>query len=215
MDSTGTPGASCRLAWRTQRALGSGAVLKPFSHGWTTPSNLPWSCTTPARSVGLNPATCAMTSLGWRPTRLTWSASATGNSVARSAASAPLRYTYFHAEVPLAVSLEFRGQTRNPVQPNAGFGDNGRRGEVMRLWQNNRLDGTFEEPTEQIVAQFRVSVWWTADLDLDSAVRGFLTDIDGPVNAVWDDEADLADICAQARAAGWSGAAGVRTAAVA
>jgi hypothetical protein len=126
-----------------------------------------------------------------------------------------LRYTYFHAEVPLAVSLEFRGQTRNPVQPNAGFGDNGRRGEVMRLWQNNRLDGTFEEPTEQIVAQFRVSDWWTADLDLDSAVRGFLTDIDGPVNAVWDDEADLADICAQARAAGWSGAAGVRTAAVA
>lgn len=55
MDSTGTPGASCRLAWRTQRALGSGAVLKPFSHGWTTRSNLPWSCTTPARSVGLNP----------------------------------------------------------------------------------------------------------------------------------------------------------------
>ncbi|HZY00347.1 MAG TPA: hypothetical protein VFE92_12800 [Dermatophilaceae bacterium] len=85
----------------------------------------------------------------------------------------------------------------------------------MRLWQNNRLDGTFEEPTEQIVAQFRVSVWWTADLDLDSAVRGFLTDIDGPVNAVWDDEADLADIGAQARAAGWSRAAGVRTAAVA
>ena len=93
--------------------------------------------------------------------------------------------------------------------------DDGRKGEVMRLWQNNRLDGTFEEPTEQIVAQFRVSVWWTADLDLDSAVRGFLTDIDGPVNAVWDDEADLADICAQARAAGWSGAGGVSTAAVA
>ena len=78
MDSTGTPGASCRLAWRTQPALGSGTVLKPFSHGWTTPSSLPWSCTTPARSVGLNPATCAMTSLGWRPTRLTRSASATG-----------------------------------------------------------------------------------------------------------------------------------------
>ena len=78
----------------------------------------------------------------------------------------------------------------------------------MRLWQNYRLDGTFEAPTEQIVAQFRVSDWWTADLDLDSAVRGFLTDIDGPINAVWDDEADLAEICAQARAAGWSGAAG-------
>ena len=33
MDSTGTPGASCRLGWRTQPTLGSGAVLKPFSHG--------------------------------------------------------------------------------------------------------------------------------------------------------------------------------------
>jgi len=71
----------------------------------------------------------------------------------------------------------------------------------MTLWQNYRLDGTFEAPTEQIVAQFRVSDWWTADLDLDSAVRGFLTDIDGPIDAVWDDEADLAEICAQARAA--------------
>ena len=117
MDSTGTPGASCRLGWRTQPTLGSGAVLKPFSHGWTTPSNLPWSCTTPARSVGLNPATCAMTSLGWRPTRLTRSAAATGqfrcddrDERAAEAHVFPRRGT------PLAVPLEFlRGQTRNPV----------------------------------------------------------------------------------------------------
>lgn len=84
----------------------------------------------------------------------------------------------------------------------------------MKLWQNDRLDAFFEASIEQIVAQFRVSDWWMADLDLDSAVRGFLTDIDGPVNAVWDDEADLAEICAQARSAGWSGAARARTAAV-
>lgn len=85
----------------------------------------------------------------------------------------------------------------------------------MKLWQNNRLDASFEASIEQIVAQFRASGWWTADLDLDSAVRGFLIDIDGPVKAVWDDEADLAEICAQVRSAGWSGAASVRTAAVA
>src|SRR5664279_2841082 len=48
----------------------------------------------------------------------------------------------------------------------------------MKLWQNDRLDAFFEASIEQIVAQFRVSDWWTADLDLDSAVRGFLTDID-------------------------------------
>ena len=84
----------------------------------------------------------------------------------------------------------------------------------MKLWQNNRLDAAFETPIEQIVVQFRASDWWTADLDLDSAVRGFLTDINGPVNAVWDDEADLAEICAQARSAGWFGAS-TRTAAVA
>jgi hypothetical protein len=84
----------------------------------------------------------------------------------------------------------------------------------MKLWQNNRLDAVFEASIEQIVAQFRASDWWTADLDLDCAVRGFLTDSNGPVNAVWDDEADLAEICAQARSAGWFGPS-ARTAAVA
>ena len=57
----------------------------------------------------------------------------------------------------------------------------------MRFWQNNRLDGTFEVPIEQIVTLFRASAWWTADMDLDSAVRGFLLDAEGPVSAVWDD----------------------------
>ncbi len=73
----------------------------------------------------------------------------------------------------------------------------------MRFWQNSRLDGTFDAPFDQLVAQFRVSWWWSADLDLDAAVRGFLTDIDGPVSAVWDDEADLVELCARVRAAGW------------
>jgi|SRR5664279_2944605 len=74
----------------------------------------------------------------------------------------------------------------------------------MKFWQNNRLDGTFNASIEHIVAQFRESRWWTADLDLDSAVRGFLIDADGPVSAVWDDETDLTEVCAQARAAGWT-----------
>ena len=65
----------------------------------------------------------------------------------------------------------------------------------MRFWRNNRLDGTFEVPIEQIVAQFRASAWWTADTDLDSAVRGFLLDADGPVSAVWDDRNDVAEVC--------------------
>ena len=88
-------------------------------------------------------------------------------------------------------------------------------GRLMKFWQNNRLDGTFEASIEQIVAQFRASTWWTADLDLDSAVRGFLIDADGPVSAVWDDETDLAEVCAQARAVGWTGGAGDMQAAVA
>jgi hypothetical protein len=74
----------------------------------------------------------------------------------------------------------------------------------MKFWCNNRLDATFEAPIKQIVAQFRVSTWWVAGPDLESAVRGFLTDAGGPVNAVWDDEADLAEICAEALAAGWT-----------
>ena len=76
----------------------------------------------------------------------------------------------------------------------------------MKFWQNNRLDGNFEAPVEQLVAQFRASTWWTADLDLESAVCGFLTDAAGPVRAVWDDEADLAKLCAAALVAGWTAA---------
>src|SRR5664280_2548304 len=114
MDSTGTPGASCRLGWRTQPTLGSGAVLKPFSHGWTTPSNLPWSGTTPALSVGPNPATCAMTSLGWRPTRLTRSAAATGQFRCEVRGERAAEAHVFPRRGTLAVSLEFRAQTRNP-----------------------------------------------------------------------------------------------------
>src|SRR5664280_1624056 len=154
MDSTGTPGACCRLGWRTQLALGSGAVLKPFSHGWTTPSSLPWSCITPARSAGLNPATCAMTSLEWRPMRLTRSASARGR---------------FRCEVRGELDAEVHVFPRRGISSwrsadRIETGTTERRirrklmeGEVMRLWQNNRLDGTFEAPTEQIVSQFRVS----------------------------------------------------------
>ena len=86
----------------------------------------------------------------------------------------------------------------------------------MKFWLNNRLDGTFEVPIEQIVAQFRESAWWTADLDLESAVRGFLLDTGGPVSAVWDESADLvAEVCAHARAMGWTGGAGERHPAVA
>ena len=64
----------------------------------------------------------------------------------------------------------------------------------MRFWQNSRLDGTFEASLD--------------DLDLDSAVRAFLTDGNGPVSAVWDDEADLLELCIRVRAAGWAGAVG-------
>jgi len=46
-------------------------------------------------------------------------------------------------------------------------------------------------------------------------VRGFLIDADGPVSAVWDDETDFAEVCAQARAVGWTGGAGDMQAAVA
>ena len=85
----------------------------------------------------------------------------------------------------------------------------------MKFWRNNRIDGTFEAPIEQVVTHFRASTWWTVDLDVESAVRLFLTDTDGPVSAVWDDEADLAEVCARALAAGWTGAAGSGQAAVA
>ncbi len=78
----------------------------------------------------------------------------------------------------------------------------------MRFWQNSRLDGTFEASLDDLVAQFRESAWWSANLDLDSAVRAFLTDGNGPVSAVWDDEADLLELCIRVRAAGWAGAVG-------
>ncbi len=78
----------------------------------------------------------------------------------------------------------------------------------MRFWQNSRLDGTFEASLDDLVAQFRASAWWSANLDLDSAVRAFLTDGNGPISAVWDDEADLLELCIRVRAAGWAGEVG-------
>ena len=98
---------------------------------------------------------------------------------------------------------------------NCGDEDDRRRATHEVLAEQPALDGTFEASIEQIVAQFRASTWWTADLDLDSAIRGFLIDADGPVSAVWDDETDLAEVCAQARAVGWTGGAGDMQAAVA
>ncbi len=86
----------------------------------------------------------------------------------------------------------------------------------MKFWQNNPARRHLRASIEQIVAQFRAPTWWTADLDLDSAVRGFLIDADGPVSAVWDDETDLAEVCAHTRrAVGWTGGAGDMQAAVA
>lgn len=82
----------------------------------------------------------------------------------------------------------------------------------MKFWMNNRLDGTFDVAVEQVVAQFQVSPWWVADLDLMSAIRGFLTDPAGPIRAVWDDEADLIKVCAQAESAGWTAAVSGRQA---
>ena len=113
-----------RYAWGVLQArLEDAAHTRPVAQssnrsrmGWTTPSNLPWSCTTPARSVGLNPATCAMTSLGWRPTRLTRSAAATGQFRCEVRGErAAEAHVFPRRGTPLAVSLEFRGQTRNPV----------------------------------------------------------------------------------------------------
>jgi hypothetical protein len=85
----------------------------------------------------------------------------------------------------------------------------------MKFWQNNRLDGTFDVSIENVAAQFQLSNWWTAELDLEYAVRSFLIDAAGPISAVWDDERDLARVCAVARAAGWSRGSTLQTAAVA
>ncbi len=78
----------------------------------------------------------------------------------------------------------------------------------MKFWQNSRLDGTFEAPFDQLVAQFRASAWWKADLDLKSAVCGFLTDFEGPVSAVWDDESDLVELCLRAHFTSCTGVVG-------
>ena len=86
----------------------------------------------------------------------------------------------------------------------------------MKFWQNNRLDGTFERRSSRSWPSFGRRLGGPADLDLDSAVRGFLIDADGPVSAVWDDETDLAEVCAHTRrAVGWTGGAGDMQAAVA
>lgn len=73
---------------------------------------------------------------------------------------------------------------------------------VMTFWRNNRLDAQFARPIAEVADQFLASRWAAVEWPLDRALRAFLSDIDGPVSAVWDSEADydrLVDLIAANR----------------
>lgn len=76
---------------------------------------------------------------------------------------------------------------------------------LMMFWRNNRLDAQFTRPVTEVAHQFLASRWATVEWPLDRALRAFLGDIDGPISAVWDNQADydhLADLIATHRREG-------------
>ena len=58
----------------------------------------------------------------------------------------------------------------------------------MRFWKDNRVEGGFDLPVEQIAAMFAESGWADMPLRVDRLLRVFLTDPAGPTGGrVWDD----------------------------
>jgi hypothetical protein len=58
----------------------------------------------------------------------------------------------------------------------------------MKFWKNNRIDAEFDLPVEQLADMFCQSKWAGVPWLIDRRVCAFLTDTDGPVSAVWDDQ---------------------------
>jgi hypothetical protein len=71
------------------------------------------------------------------------------------------------------------------------------------FWKNNRLDAQFENPAAEVAALFAASAWAGPghDWPLDRRLRAFLTETDGPISAVWDDEAAYGELRQLAQAA--------------
>jgi hypothetical protein len=58
----------------------------------------------------------------------------------------------------------------------------------MKFWKNNRIDAEFETAIEELADMFLESKWAGVPWLIDRRVCAFLTDTDGPVSAVWDDQ---------------------------
>ena len=73
----------------------------------------------------------------------------------------------------------------------------------MIFWKNSRLDAQFENPAAEVAALFAASAWAGPghDWPLDRRLRAFLTETDGPISAVWDDEAAYGELRQLAQAA--------------
>ncbi len=74
----------------------------------------------------------------------------------------------------------------------------------MRFWKNNRLDAEFEMEPSRVVELFQQSHWWGVEWTLDRSLRTFMTDMDGPISAIWDDQDGFDGIYRLALAAGWA-----------
>jgi hypothetical protein len=71
------------------------------------------------------------------------------------------------------------------------------------FWKNNRLDAQFEMAAAEVAALFAASAWAGPghDWPLDRRLRAFLTETDGSISAVWDDEGAYGELRQLAQAA--------------
>ncbi len=72
----------------------------------------------------------------------------------------------------------------------------------MKFWRNNPLDAEFDPV--RVVELFQASTYWRADWRLERSARAFITDTDGPISAVWDDDAEFEEILRLSLDAGWA-----------
>lgn len=73
----------------------------------------------------------------------------------------------------------------------------------MKFWRDNRLDAEFELAPARVVELFHASAYWRVDWPLERSMRAFITDADGPISAVWDDDEAFEEILRLSLDAGW------------
>jgi hypothetical protein len=64
----------------------------------------------------------------------------------------------------------------------------------LKFWKDNQADAGFDLPEAEVARLFSESRWAGHPWPLERRLRAFLTDPNGPISAVWEDEAAFGEV---------------------